>query len=433
MRRKMFGTYDNGGMVSGGTGIEEDFIPVDQSSPNVRTPEVFGQSLPSANIKKKTMGDIFASPEEIEPKDFAAQGAAKKRMKGFGKDVPMRPVTGVGGGQAQAQPGGQEDVSLGNRWLGELWQGLTAGEDIGGFGSAMGYQGGGSVDSGMEVYSQTMRNLDSGLGFAHGGVIPQRGPEAWGGPSYISPDSGLESQAEELASYGRHGDTMMMHVNPAELEALDRQGLLSINPETGQAEAFWPLVIGLIAGGLIGGATDDWSAEGIIGGAALGGLTGGLGGALFGGAAAPVAGAVAPAAASGPAIGVGTSLASTTAIPAGGSLAGLGGITWGAPTAAGMAPATGFIGPTAAGGAGSSVGGLGLTGSQAKGLAQGLSSIQGTMGGQGEESSRPPIQSPPVGEPQAEERRPLNVRKPVRRSGLGMRKDSRGRIGNVLG
>ena len=46
----------------------------------------------------------------------------------------------------------------------------------------------------------------------------------------------IDAQVQNLASKGRYGDTMLMHVNPKEVAGL---GGLTINPETGLPEAFW--------------------------------------------------------------------------------------------------------------------------------------------------------------------------------------------------
>jgi hypothetical protein len=56
-----------------------------------------------------------------------------------------------------------------------------------------------------------------------------------------------EGIARALASKGRYGDSMLMHVNPAEVEALQRYapGGITINPDTGQPEAFLPLLVAL--------------------------------------------------------------------------------------------------------------------------------------------------------------------------------------------
>lgn len=106
-----------------------------------------------------------------------------------------------------------------------------------------------------------------------------------------------------LASMGRHGDTMLAHINPREAEMLKRMGGAgTINPRTGHPEYFslksfikaaLPIALTFIAPGLgtaIGsalGASAAWAP--IVGGALIGGgtaaLTGGdpLKGALLGG------------------------------------------------------------------------------------------------------------------------------------------------------
>ena len=83
----------------------------------------------------------------------------------------------------------------------------------------------------------------------------------------------LQNQAELLASKGRYGDSMLVHMNPREVDVLAQMvpgKQLTINPDTGQPEAFLPLLLGL-AGSLAGGA-------GLLGGGAL------LGTAIGGGA-----------------------------------------------------------------------------------------------------------------------------------------------------
>jgi len=66
----------------------------------------------------------------------------------------------------------------------------------------------------------------------------------------------LAGQADLLASKGRFGDTMLVHMNPTEVDVLRQMtpgGQLTINPDTGQPEAFLPLLLGL-GGALVGGA-----------------------------------------------------------------------------------------------------------------------------------------------------------------------------------
>ena len=116
-----------------------------------------------------------------------------------------------------------------------------------------------------------------------------------------------------LASMGRHGDTMLAHINPREAEMLKRMGGSgTINPQTGYPEYFslkkfikaaLPIALSFIAPGLgtaigsaILGTGASALATGVLGGAILGGgtaaltggdwkkgmLMGGLGGGLGG-------------------------------------------------------------------------------------------------------------------------------------------------------
>jgi hypothetical protein len=67
----------------------------------------------------------------------------------------------------------------------------------------------------------------------------------------------MQKQAERLAAQGRYGDTMLVHMNPAEVEgiaSLIPGGQLTTNPETGQPEAF--ILAALAAAGAIKGGLD---------------------------------------------------------------------------------------------------------------------------------------------------------------------------------
>ena len=89
----------------------------------------------------------------------------------------------------------------------------------------------------------------------------------------------LKRTANQLAQRGRFGDTQLVHMNPAEvsgLAAMSPTGQLTINPDTGQPEAFLPMLAPLLAP-MIGST---------LGTAALGGTLGaGLAGALGSGLA----------------------------------------------------------------------------------------------------------------------------------------------------
>ena len=129
------------------------------------------------------------------------------------------------------------------------------------------------------------------------------------------------SQAQGLAQYGRYGDSMLMHVNPEELQGLQSLAQangtsLTTNPYTGQPEAFnfkqmlktaAPIAAGfafgpgagalmggmgataggIAAGALTGAGIAAFSNENILQGALFGGL-GGMGGGSLRGAVAGV-------------------------------------------------------------------------------------------------------------------------------------------------
>jgi hypothetical protein len=86
--------------------------------------------------------------------------------------------------------------------------------------------------------------------------------------------------AKKLASKGRNGDTMLMHVNPAEVAGIASltPGGLTINPETGQPEAFAFLAPLLAMGGGWAGSAGALGALGVGSGILATGLGAGLGG-----------------------------------------------------------------------------------------------------------------------------------------------------------
>ena len=85
----------------------------------------------------------------------------------------------------------------------------------------------------------------------------------------------LKKQAEAIASKGRFGDSTLVHMNPMEVDVLRSMtpnNQLTINPDTGQPEAFLPLLLAL-GGGLLGaggGITALGALGGSVGLAALG-------------------------------------------------------------------------------------------------------------------------------------------------------------------
>jgi len=63
----------------------------------------------------------------------------------------------------------------------------------------------------------------------------------------------IQQQTKNVAAQGRYGDSMLLHVNPAEVKGLAQAMPITVNPETGQPEAFLPFLAPL-AGSLLGGS-----------------------------------------------------------------------------------------------------------------------------------------------------------------------------------
>tara|TARA_R100000900_G_scaffold69784_6_gene55503 strand:- start:2737 stop:4641 length:1905 start_codon:yes stop_codon:yes gene_type:complete len=95
----------------------------------------------------------------------------------------------------------------------------------------------------------------------------------------------LQGKAEELASYGRYGDSMLVHMNPIEVEGIASltPGGLTTNPVTGQPEAFAFLIPMLASMAAPAALTGLGTATGIGALTALGGnaaLAGAIGSGL---------------------------------------------------------------------------------------------------------------------------------------------------------
>ena len=81
----------------------------------------------------------------------------------------------------------------------------------------------------------------------------------------------MQRQANQMARQGRYGDSMLVHMNPAEVQgiaALSPTGQLTRNPMTGQPEAFLPFLaplIGSMAGKAFLGKTVGSALAGAIG------------------------------------------------------------------------------------------------------------------------------------------------------------------------
>lgn len=93
-------------------------------------------------------------------------------------------------------------------------------------------------------------NKDDLIGYANGGIM------------------NIKEQTQNVANQGRYGDSMLMHVNPAEVQGLASLLPLTQNPQTGQPEAFLPFLASLLGSyagvGLFGGAMSS-AAAGALG------------------------------------------------------------------------------------------------------------------------------------------------------------------------
>ena len=124
-------------------------------------------------------------------------------------------------------------------------------------------------------------------------VLGQQVPGRSGGlPAQAGLSVLANPMAEQLRSYGRGDDTMLVHMTPNEVNSLQglamaAGGSLTINPHTGLPEAGWlgrllPTILGAIATPLTGGLINPLTASALIG-AGTGIVTGDLGKGLMAG------------------------------------------------------------------------------------------------------------------------------------------------------
>ena len=112
----------------------------------------------------------------------------------------------------------------------------------------------------------------------------------------------IREQTKNVAAQGRYGDSMLLHVNPAEVKGLASAMPITVNPETGQPEAFLPFLAPILgsvlgptlfaslgatgaltglAGSALGSGLAQYAATGDVKKGLLAGLTGyGVGNAL---------------------------------------------------------------------------------------------------------------------------------------------------------
>ena len=75
----------------------------------------------------------------------------------------------------------------------------------------------------------------------------------------------IQQQTKNVAAQGRFGDSMLLHVNPAEVKGLASEVPLTINPETGQPEAFLPFLAPML-GSMLGSSLLTGAGAGALGG-----------------------------------------------------------------------------------------------------------------------------------------------------------------------
>ena len=98
------------------------------------------------------------------------------------------------------------------------------------------------------------------------------------------PQYPMRPMAQQIQAQGRYGDDILVHMNPAEVQglaSLSPTGKLSINPQTGQPEAFLPMLAAMMG---------SWLGTGALGGTlASAGLGATLGNAVAGGIGSAIA------------------------------------------------------------------------------------------------------------------------------------------------
>jgi hypothetical protein len=86
----------------------------------------------------------------------------------------------------------------------------------------------------------------------------------------------IKQQTQNVANQGRYGDSMLLHVNPVEVKGLAQAMPITVNPETGQPEAFLPFLAPLL--GSMAGTTLLAGTGGLLAGNAA--LAAGIGAGL---------------------------------------------------------------------------------------------------------------------------------------------------------
>jgi hypothetical protein len=87
----------------------------------------------------------------------------------------------------------------------------------------------------------------------------------------------IKQQTQNVANQGRYGDSMLLHVNPAEVKGLAQAMPITVNPETRQPEAFLPFLAPLLGSALGTTFLTGLGGAGIAGAGISSALAAGLG------------------------------------------------------------------------------------------------------------------------------------------------------------
>jgi hypothetical protein len=87
----------------------------------------------------------------------------------------------------------------------------------------------------------------------------------------------IKQQTQNVANQGRYGDSMLLHVNPAEVKGLAQAMPITVNPETGQPEAFLPFLAPLLGSALGTTFLTGLGGAGVVGAGISSALAAGLG------------------------------------------------------------------------------------------------------------------------------------------------------------
>jgi len=168
--------------------------------------------------------------EQAQAEAQAAQNAqtAAQQAIDAAMDVSSTPDSGganTGPGQDTSETGAMD------AGIGGIGSAMGGSDGVGGGGGGMGANDGPGNDSSATGGADSSSEGGAGAAFRYGGRVM----------NYA--EGGLPSLANRMASKGRYGDSMMVHMSPQEVQGLQRLAMangtsLSINPYTGMPEAF---------------------------------------------------------------------------------------------------------------------------------------------------------------------------------------------------